>query len=174
MSNALGITPTFDPYIRSARLCGSCHTIDLPVVDGAPGQHSLEQVTYLEWLNSGYQNEFGRPGRSARTCQDCHMPGDYHNEAKGIEASRLRDKIAIIEDQDYPKAEHRAPPWQIKIRPKEFKRHEFLGLNVFLLEMFRQFNDLLGVRTDDYMSGSRTDPPTPSTTRPGRPASERW
>ena len=157
MSNALGITPTFGPYLKSARLCGSCHTIDLPVVDGAPGQRSLEQVTYLEWLNSQYQNEFGRAGRNAKTCQDCHMPGDYHNEAKGIEVSRLRDKIAIIEDQDYPDAEHRAPARQLKIRTREFKRHEFLGLNVFLLEMFRQFNDVLGVRTDDYMSGSRTD-----------------
>ena len=60
---------------QSSRMCGSCHTIDLPVVDGKPGQTSLEQVTYLEWLNSQYQNEFGPPGPNARTCQDCHMPG---------------------------------------------------------------------------------------------------
>ena len=39
----------------------------------------------------------------------------------------------------------------------DFKRHEFLGMNVFLLEMFRQFNEILGVRTTDYMSGSSTD-----------------
>src|SRR5262245_36444933 len=105
MKAALGITPTGSTDLRSSRLCGSCHTIDLPVVDGAPGQRSLEQVTYLEWLNSQYQNEFGKPGPNARTCQDCHMPGHYHSEKKGIDVDRLVDKIAIIQDQDYPKAE---------------------------------------------------------------------
>src|SRR4051812_35354343 len=57
MANAVGITPKNSEYVKSSRMCGSCHTIDLPVVDGKPGETSLEQVTYLEWLNSGYQNE---------------------------------------------------------------------------------------------------------------------
>jgi mono/diheme cytochrome c family protein len=158
MTNAIGITPKFNPYLRSARLCGSCHTIDLPVVDGQPGQRSLEQVTYLEWLNSQYQNEFGTPGPNAKTCQGCHMPGHYHSETKGIRVDQIVDKMAIIQDQDYPEAEHRAPESELKIRARDgFKRHEFQGLNVFLLEMFKQFNDVLGVRLDDYMSGSRTD-----------------
>src|SRR5262249_32454013 len=29
----------------------NCHTINLPVMDKATSGHSLEQVTYLEWLN---------------------------------------------------------------------------------------------------------------------------
>ena len=33
-------------------------------------------------------------------------------------------------------------------------RHELLGMNGFLLEMFRQFNDILGVRKSDYMTGT--------------------
>src|SRR6185436_366082 len=79
MTTAVGITPKNSEYVKSSRMCGSCHTIDLPVVDGKPGEMSLEQVTYLEWLNSGYQNEFGPAGPNARTCQDCHMPGHYHS-----------------------------------------------------------------------------------------------
>lgn len=159
MANAVGITPKFSPYLKSARLCGSCHTIDIPVVDGKPGQRSLEQVTYLEWLNSRYQTEFGLPGPHATTCQGCHMPGHYHSaKKKGIRVDRLIEKMAIIEDQDYPEAEHRAPASELFVRERDtFKRHEFLGLNVFLLEMFKQFNDILGVRKDDYMSGSTTD-----------------
>jgi mono/diheme cytochrome c family protein len=160
MANAIGITPKFNPYLQSPRLCGSCHTIDLPVLDGRPGQRSLEQVTYLEWLNSQYQTEFGLPGPNAKTCQGCHMPGDYHSEKKRIRVDRLVQKMAIIQDQDYPEAEHRAPEQELVVVDRtNFKRHELLGLNVFLLEMFKQFNDILGVRKDDYMSGSSTDLP---------------
>ena len=158
MANAIGITPKNNQYLRSARMCGSCHTIELPVVDGKPGQTSLEQVTYLEWLNSTYQNEFGPAGPNARTCQDCHMPSHYHSAKKRIDVERLVQKMAIIADQDYPEAEHRAPEDELVIAERtDFKRHEFLGMNVFLLEMFRQFNEILGVRTTDYMSGSSTD-----------------
>jgi hypothetical protein len=159
MENGIGIRPVFSPYIQSPRLCGSCHTIDLPVLDGAPGQMSLEQVTYLEWLNSEYQTEFGLPGPNARTCQGCHMPSSYHSEKKGLDVPQLREKIAIIEDETYPEADNRVPIEDITVRVRQegFRRHEFLGLNVFLLEIFRQFFDLLGVRTPDYMSGSTTD-----------------
>src|SRR6266496_2854209 len=158
MANAIGITPKFNPYLESARLCGSCHTIDLPVLDGRPGQRSLEQVTYLEWLNSQYQTEFGHRGPNAKTCQACHMPGYYHSEKKGIEVHQLVQKMAIIQDQDYPESEHSAPEPELMVRDRaNFTRHELLGLNVFLLEMFKQFNDILGVRKEDYMSGSSTD-----------------
>jgi hypothetical protein len=160
MANAIGITPRFGSYLQSPRMCGSCHTIDLPVLDGAPGQRSLEQVTYLEWLNSQYQTEFGLPGPEAKTCQQCHMPSHYHSEKKGIHVDRLVQKIAIVQDQGYPEALNGAPDSQVAIAVRDdFKRHELLGLNVFLLEMFNQFNDVLGVRTSDYMSGSGTDLP---------------
>jgi hypothetical protein len=161
MQTATGIAPKFNPYIRSSRLCGSCHTIDLPVLDGQPGQMSIEQATYLEWLNSQYQTEFGLPGPNARSCQGCHMPDGYHSAKKGLDVPRLRQKIAIIGDETYPEAEHRVPVEDITVRVRQegFRRHEFLGLNVFLLEMFRQFYDLLGVRTPDYMSGATTGLP---------------
>ena len=34
-----------------------------------------------------------------------------------------------------------------------YRRHTFQGNNVFLMEVFRQFNDVLGVRTADYETG---------------------
>ena len=37
------------------------------------------------------------------------MPGHYHSEKKRIHVDRLVQKIAIIQDQDYPEAVHRAP-----------------------------------------------------------------
>lgn len=160
MQTGTGVKPEFNSYIKTSRMCGSCHTIDLPVVDSkVPGEMKIEQATYLEWLNSQYQNEFGKPGAGSKSCQECHMPGDYHSEKKNINVSPIQQRIAIIEDETYPEAEHRVPTDKITVRVRKegFRRHELLGLNVFLLQMFDQFNDVLGVRKDDYMTGSSTD-----------------
>ena len=159
METGTGIKPVFNSYVQSSRMCGSCHTIDLPVVDGSPGEMKIEQATYLEWLNSQYQNEFGAPGANAKSCQACHMPTSYHSEKKGITVPQIQQRIAVIEDEVYPEAEHRVPTDKITVRVRKegFRRHEFQGLNIFLLQMFDQFNDVLGVRKDDYMSGSSTD-----------------
>jgi hypothetical protein len=156
MANALGAKPVHAPFVRSSRLCGSCHTIELPVLDGRPGQTSIEQNTYVEWLNSRYQNEIGTPGPNARTCQDCHMKSGYRNDAQGIDVAQIRSRIALIQDRTYPAAEGTLPPERIDVRFRDsgYRRHDLLGLNAFLLQMFSQFSDVLGVRTDDYMSGS--------------------
>ncbi len=164
MDNALGAKPKHNEYVQSSRMCGSCHTIDLPVVDHSkPIQpiddttpHSIEQATYLEWLNSAYQNEFGKPGPNAQTCQDCHMPRKLVNEQLGVNVDPIQTRIAIVEDDTYPAAEHRAPTEDIRVRFRTsgFARHELLGMNAFLLEMFKQFNDILGVRKNDYMTGT--------------------
>lgn len=178
MQNALGITPKYDPYIKSSRLCGSCHTINLPNVDkplpdGKPQSildeietnplfrgfsHSLEQVTYMEWLNSQYQTEFS-PTSTAQSCQDCHMPGSYANDVTGLNVPQIQTQIAVVEDNTYPEASNVSPADKLNVqyRTDGFARHELLGLNAFLLEMFKQFNDILGVRTTDYMSGSSND-----------------
>ncbi|HEV7766546.1 MAG TPA: cytochrome P460 family protein [Thermoanaerobaculia bacterium] len=156
MDNALGIKPKYNEYIKSSRMCGHCHTINLPVVDSdKPGEHSLEQTTYLEWLNSTYQNEFGKPGPNAKSCQDCHMPRDYVSPSDKLLVSPIQTRIAIVQDDSYPASEHRAPLEDIRVRFREsgYARHELLGMNGFLLEIFNQFNDILGVRKVDYMTG---------------------
>lgn len=178
MNNALGIKPKFSSYATSSRLCGACHAINLPNVDDRlkpgekesildkseknpafkPFRHSLEQSTYLEWLNSEFQTEVN-PGPNAQSCQDCHMPGSYENSARRLKIDQLQQEFAVIEDSTYPEAEYRAPLADIRVRfrPTGYVRHELLGLNAFLLEIFNQSNDILGVRKDDYMSGSTTD-----------------
>ena len=176
MEHGLGIKPKYSDHVTSSRLCGSCHVINLPNVDDPlppsaepatldrieknpvfkPFRHSIEQATYLEWLNSAYQNEIKPWGASAQSCQDCHMPGGFQKDA--INIKQLQQPIAVVQDTSYPAAEHVAPPDKIRVRLREtgYVRHELLGLNAFLLEMFNQFNDVLGVRKNDYMSGSKT------------------
>ena len=100
MEHALGFKPKHNPYIQSSRMCGSCHVVNLPIVDKPvkPGEHEdeliaaeqnpvfkqyhhhVEQATYLEWLNSEYENEFNPDNPTGKTCQDCHMSKDYHNQ----------------------------------------------------------------------------------------------
>ncbi|HKR10947.1 MAG TPA: cytochrome P460 family protein [Pyrinomonadaceae bacterium] len=170
MNNAMGTKPKHDPYIKTSRMCGNCHTINLPLMDNPdadPNKPHLEQVTYLEWLNSGYQNEVGTNSK-AQTCQNCHMPTKYSNSKGTLNIPLIQQPIAFIEDDQYPQAGNRLPDDKIRVRFREqgFARHQFQGLNVTLLELFRQFmspyksngtnilaNPILGVRQNDYMSG---------------------
>src|SRR5688500_2215752 len=170
MNNSLGIKPKHSPYIKSSRMCGNCHTINLPLMDNPdadPNKPHLEQVTYLEWLNSGYQNEVGTNSK-AQTCQDCHMSTKYSNAKGTLNIPLIQQPIAFIEDDQYPQTGNRLPDEKIHVRfrDKGFARHQLQGLNVTLLEMFRQFmspyksngtnilaHPILGVRQNDYMSG---------------------
>ncbi|PYK08350.1 MAG: hypothetical protein DME65_14200, partial [Verrucomicrobia bacterium] len=174
MNSTMGIKPKHDAFIKASRMCGSCHTINLPVVDQKPVGHNLEQLTYLEWVNSGYQNEFGNNSR-AQTCQDCHMPGKYSNAAGTLTVPLIQQPIATVQDDQYPAVEYRLDQAKVQVRFRDsgFVRHQFQGLNIFLLEMFSEFmkdyktspdknfpyNDVLGVRQNDYMLTVNADLP---------------
>lgn len=161
MHNSLGIDPVHDDYTKSARICGTCHTIHLPVLDATDDpaeakvvsdcqqeKFSFEQATYLEWLNSSYQNEVNPTlSPNARTCQDCHMKGT-------LNGTQIQTQIAVVQDNKYPAAEHMAnlSELNVPLRAEGYARHQFQGLNVFLLAMFDQFNEPLGLRKCDYMS----------------------
>lgn len=160
MRSSLGMTPVQSSYISSSRLCGSCHTVHLPVFDksGAQVGTFFEQATYLEWLNSSFQNELGTAKGVAagtgtvKSCQNCHMSTRYPDEDGGTD---LAYRIANIQDKTYPEADERAPIDSITVPiRKNFARHTLLGINIFGLEMFNQFDSLLGVRKTDYMTGS--------------------
>jgi len=146
MKSALGMQPqaTDQNQIESSKLCGSCHTIVLPVYrvdgqqvvkNGMPEQF-YEQTTYLEWLNSEFLD---------RSCQSCHMPQNY----KG---NPLSYKIANIEDNTFPAIPTRAPDQDITlVQRDDYHRHALLGINIFALEMFRQFRSELGLYQQDPM-----------------------
>ena len=155
MKQAMGITPRFGEQIKTSALCGSCHTVILPVFDskgravldqqGKPKEFH-EQMTYPEWQNSVYQNE--RPpvdSTAARTCQDCHMQKKFLGQ-------QLIFLAANIEDNTYAYTDFRAPDKDLKLRVRDqYSRHTLIGLNQFGLMMFQQFPSVLGIRTADYM-----------------------
>lgn len=166
MLTGINVKPKYDAYIQSPQMCGTCHTILLPVVDSPkPGTTSVEQATYPEWLNSDYRNEYGSVGTTPKTCQECHMPTGYANAKTGVNVAAIKDKIAIVQDGTYAAVEHLAKPDDVNVRYREtgFRRHELLGTNGFLLQMFLKpvnelgNNETLGVRLSDYMTGLNTD-----------------
>lgn len=214
MEQALGITPEYNAYIKDSRLCGSCHTINLPNVDCPKPEnfcrnelgldcpptdheakrcqdmavlngsavwqgerlekrygldyatklaknyrHTIEQATYLEWKNSAFGADW--KADSFITCQECHMPNSFHSLAKNADGTSqiaidpLTSQIASIQDSNYPIAENALPQRDLFVPYREdYRRHELVGLNVFLVEMFNQFDPILGVDEADYMTGA--------------------
>jgi hypothetical protein len=155
MKNALGMAPEHNPHVTSSELCGSCHTVHLPVLSGGKTVgYSFEQTTYPEWAFSDYRTgttpdgplPFG-PGPQAQSCQGCHMP---NRDAAG---NPLRSKIAGIQEySSFPQTENNLPPADIDLEARaSFARHTLVGLNLFLTKMAQQFPDILGLRAEDPM-----------------------
>jgi hypothetical protein len=155
MKQALGITPRIAGQIKTSALCGSCHTVILPVFDSkgkavldksGKAKEFHEQMTYPEWQNSVYQNEREPIDKAAvRTCQDCHMQQKFLDR-------KLVFRVANIEDDTYPFTDFRAPDKELNLRVRDqYSRHTLIGLNQFGLMMFQQFPKILGIRTADYM-----------------------
>ena len=159
MENALAIKPVEALSIRSSEVCGSCHTVHLPVMmNGKIIGHTYEQTTYPEWAFSAYRTGETPQGKLpsgagplAESCQSCHMP------SRDADGKPYRSKIAgIQEHSNFPETEYSLggddldPPVR-----KGFARHTLVGLNVFLVKMAQQFPDVLGIRTQDPMLVSK-------------------
>jgi hypothetical protein len=159
MQSALGIVPEHGEVMADSELCGTCHTVHLPVLrEGRTLAHIYEQTTYPEWAFSAYRvgTTVDGPlpegvGSLAESCQGCHMPA---SEADG---TPTLSKIASIQEySSFPQAEFTKAPEAINLQPRAgFARHDLVGLNVFLIKIAQQFPDLLGIRTQDPMLVSK-------------------
>lgn len=164
MQNAVGMTPKHGTAVSDPAMCGSCHVVETPILDpkktytektfeAQPKSH--EQTTYLEWLNSRYQTKAPpQPGAAPQTCQQCHMPRTVDADGN-YDGAPITTKIANIEDNTYVDAQGKpfantAPAADITMAEhSDYSRHTFVGANVFVLEMFRQFAPQLGLTTND-------------------------
>ena len=159
MQHALGIRPEHSETIKSSELCGTCHTVHLPVLHrGKVIGHVYEQATYPEWAFSAYRTGAGPDGPlplgaggRAESCQGCHMPD------KDANGKPVRSKIASIQEySNFPQAEHNLGREDIDLPVREgYSKHTLVGLNVFLIKMAQQFPDVLGIRTQDPMLVSK-------------------
>ena len=155
MKHAIGIDPKHNANVSSSELCGSCHTVHLPILHrGQTLGRTYEQTTYPEWAFSDFRTGVTpdgplplAAGPQAQSCQACHMPN------KDAHGNPYRSKIAAIQEYtNFPQAEHTLPPADIDLPVRSgFGKHTLVGLNVFLLKMAWQFPDILGIRRADPM-----------------------
>jgi mono/diheme cytochrome c family protein len=157
MQNAVGMTPLHGDAVSDPAMCGSCHVVETEILNKnvtynrstfSKQPKSHEQTTYLEWLNSRFQTKAAPgPGATPQTCQQCHMP-------RTVNGQPITAKIANIEDNTYVDASGKpfpntAPAADITLKPRsEYSRHTFVGANVFVLEMLKQFRAQLGLTVD--------------------------
>jgi hypothetical protein len=130
-------------YLRSSEFCGSCHDVRLFGTDalGRGGGEHFKRLrnAYSEWAI--WAKDEARRGRTAATCQDCHMssfPGTCVVNADG--------KDAGVEDPECPKGSHfvaRAPGERPKGRVADnsaaltdVTTHYFSGVDVPLSREF--------------------------------------
>lgn len=186
MKHAMNIKPVVaaplvegrEPFTQSSDMCGTCHTINLPNIGATEDEfpiltalepntnfqgipHSIEQATYLEWLNSKFgPGKRNRKGPDFQSCQDCHMPNrfvapDADSSEQPIEP--LVSQIATIQDATYPDADHQLPSSEVDVPLRsDYSRHELVGLNGFMIEMVKQFPQVLGVDKKDYETSATT------------------
>lgn len=149
MLASLKARPQKEDIISSAVLCASCHTVKLPVMtnQGKVVGEKYEQATFFEWAASSAGGT--RIPTQFKSCQDCHM-ADSHPDLPG----KLAFKIANIQDETYPESRNATALENRTIPVRDaYRRHNLNGINIFALEMFRQFPDILGVTTSNFMSG---------------------
>jgi hypothetical protein len=162
MKHALGIDPAHSATITKPEMCGTCHTVHVPILHkGRTIGQAYEQTTYPEWAFSDFRTgesvdgtlPYGS-GPQAQTCQGCHMPN------KDAFGNPYRSKIAAIQEySNFPQAEHTLPPEDLNLQERSgFGKHTLVGLNIYLLKMAWQFPDILGIRkTDPMLSSSGID-----------------
>lgn len=120
MTNFVGFEPVFGEHILQSELCADCHTLITKTinVDGTATDNSfVEQATYHEWLNSIYG---GDDPLLRQECQQCHMP---------------KVDTEVLISANYAFLEPRGP----------IGLHTLVGANTFMLEMFRDNIELLGL-----------------------------
>lgn len=155
MKHAINVDPEHSQNITSSEMCGSCHTVHLPIMHkGETIGRVYEQTTYPEWAFSDYRtgdSPYGPlphgSGAQAQSCQGCHMPN------KDAYGNPYRSKIAAIQEySNFPLAENTLAPEHIDLQERSgFGKHTLVGLNVYLLKMAWQFPDILGIRKTDPM-----------------------
>jgi hypothetical protein len=173
MQNALGLTPVEDDTFTKSDVCGSCHSVHLPILhDGKNVGTVFEQTTYPEWAFSDFRTGVtanyphgngtlpsGEPnrGKLAVSCQRCHMESSEFKPREGYPEglvfpdlepdAQFVSKIATIQEKtNFPASDNTLPADDIDLERRQgFARHTLVGLNVFFISMAKQYPGILGI-----------------------------
>ncbi|MFN3200505.1 MAG: multiheme c-type cytochrome [Bradymonadia bacterium] len=128
MAQRSAFNPVQGLHMSESSFCSTCHTLETPTFDlgGELTERKFpEQMPYLEWRNSKYNDE-GAEGPDTRTCQDCHMP-DLERDGSPVRTTLARAPSG----EPYPNLPERSP----------VSRHVFIGGNVLVPSILRDHAD---------------------------------
>ena len=135
MQRHVGFTPTKADHILSSAMCATCHTVITESFDKqgtATHSHLHEQVPYLEWRNSIFNDEVASNQATAKSCQSCHVP------TTDVDGHTISTKLAHNPGgRDFPFLKPREP----------YGRHTFAGGNVFMTQLLRDNRQSLKIST---------------------------
>ena len=116
-----GYTPTGSSHMESSKLCGTCHNLKTPFVDQSGNLLSTTpESEFPEQMSySEWENSDHAKTATLKTCQNCHMP-----KSNGV-------KIATT-------------PRNLGTR-NNFGKHDFVGANKLMLDIFNNNKTQLGV-----------------------------
>lgn len=120
MVNNTGFTPVYSNHIKDSRICASCHTLITHSVDysGTPTGNEFVEQSIYQ---EWINSEYANTGVS---CQTCHVP-------------EINEEIIISS----------MPAW-LNTGRIPFGKHYFVGGNVFMLKLIKQFASVLGVTAE--------------------------
>lgn len=120
MINNSGYTPVYSNHIKDSRLCASCHTLITHSVDysGTPTGNEFVEQSVYQ---EWLNSDYPANGVS---CQSCHVP-------------EINEEIIISS----------MPAW-LNTGRIPFGKHYFVGGNVFMLKLIKQFAQVLGITAD--------------------------
>ena len=128
LRQTIGYTPTYSKHIESSTLCGTCHNLKTPFVDQFGKVLSTTPETeFPEQMSySEWEHSDYAKNNMTKECQDCHMPRS--------------DKIKIA-----------TLPTTLSSRDN-FRKHDFVGANKLMLDIFNNNKKQLGVlaSTEDF------------------------
>ncbi|NQT63683.1 MAG: T9SS type A sorting domain-containing protein [Candidatus Marinimicrobia bacterium] len=127
MATMANYTPTMSPHISSSELCATCHTLFTPYVNDE-GEVVGEAPEQVPYLE-WLNSDYPELGIE---CQTCHMPA-------------IEENIVLSN----------RPQWLGSRNP--LHTHEFVGGNVFMLKMLKNFGDELGVTASEAHFDSTID-----------------
>ena len=75
------------------------------------------------------------------------MSQGLEDDEHGIDLAQIATRIAAVQDSTYPDAENltKHENLNIRIRKEGYRRHNFVGLNAFLVEIVDQFDDATAI-----------------------------
>ncbi|WP_218972453.1 multiheme c-type cytochrome [Bathymodiolus thermophilus thioautotrophic gill symbiont] len=129
MQKRVLFTPTQSDHMSKSSLCATCHNLKTPYADASGNlvadKEFPEQMPYSEWQHSNFDDD----GSSPKSCQTCHMPK--------ISSTKISNR-----------------PRHLSARFK-FSKHNFLGANNYMLDIFKNNATELGVSGVDFDTAIR-------------------